>query len=68
MATTPLHCPGWERFKDLNAFVCKCNRCGAKKEIFSDEFDKPHTCRACGENIDFSTCDYEAGGNTRTPR
>jgi hypothetical protein len=68
MATTPQHCPGWQQFKNLKAFVCKCNHCGAPKEIFSDEFDKPHRCAKCGQTIEFSTCEYEAGGGTTTPR
>jgi len=40
----PRHCPGFEEFKDLKSFVCKCPNCGKKVEIFSDEFDRKHTC------------------------
>jgi hypothetical protein len=38
--TTSKHCPGFEQFKDLTSFVCKCPGCGKEVEIFSDEFDK----------------------------
>jgi ribosomal protein S27E len=48
--------------------VCKCNSCGEEKEIFSDEFNKTHKCAKCGTSIDFTTCAYEAGGGTSTPR
>ena len=68
MVTTPQHCPGWESFKNLKSFMCKCNSCGAEKEVFSDEFDESHTCSKCGEVIDFTTCSYEAGGSAGTPR
>ena len=54
--STPQHCPGFQQFKSLSSFTCKCPKCGAEKEIFSDEFDKPHTCNACNEPIDFSQC------------
>ncbi len=59
--STPQHCPGFEQFKDLKSFTCKCHKCGTQNEIFSDEFDKAHKCRSCGEEIDFTTCSYEAG-------
>lgn len=59
--STPQHCPGFENFKSLQSFICTCPGCQAKIEIFSDEFDKPHKCKACGADIDFSTCTYEAG-------
>jgi hypothetical protein len=68
MTTTPKHCPGWESFKHLKSFVCKCNHCGAEKEIFSDEFTKPHTCGKCGKAIDFGTCSFEAGAGSGSPR
>ena len=58
--STPQHCPGFESFKTLKSFTCECPKCGEKKEIFSDEFNKSHTCK-CGEEIDFTTCAYEAG-------
>lgn len=54
--TTPQHCPGFESFKHLKSFVCTCTQCGTQKEIFSDEFDKKHTCAECGQEIDFSQC------------
>jgi hypothetical protein len=37
--STPQHCPGYQNFKTLKAFTCKCPKCGEVKEIFSDEFD-----------------------------
>ena len=37
--TTPQHCPGFEAFRNLKSFQCKCPQCGASKEVFSDEFD-----------------------------
>ena len=63
MATTPQHCPGFQNFKHLKVFKCKCPSCNAEVEIFSDEFDKPHKCKACGNDIDFTVCalDGEAG-------
>ena len=57
--TTPQHCPGFHRFKNLKSFICKCPECDAEAEIFSDEFDRRHTCKQCGKQIDFSRC--EAG-------
>ncbi|MBW1983043.1 MAG: hypothetical protein JRJ12_17735 [Deltaproteobacteria bacterium] len=68
MTTTPQHCPGWESFKNLKSFVCKCTSCGAEKEIFSDEFNKSHTCPKCGAEIDFASCTFEAGASTPSPR
>jgi uncharacterized protein (DUF983 family) len=59
--TTPQHCPGWEQFKDLKAFMCKCPNCGQEKEIFSDEFNKAHTCSGCDKEIDFTQCTLDAG-------
>ena len=35
--TTPNHCPGFERLRNLSVFECKCPECGQPKEIFSDE-------------------------------
>ena len=52
--STPKHCPGFEGLKGLSSFMCACPECGKKKEIFSDEFDKPHLCKGCGKEIDFS--------------
>lgn len=54
--TTPAHCPGFENYKTLKSFTCKCPECGAEKEIFSDEFEKKHTCAKCGKEIDFKKC------------
>ncbi len=54
--STPKHCPGFEKFKHLSSFVCKCPNCGQQKEIFSDEFDREHKCDSCGQPIDFSRC------------
>jgi uncharacterized protein (DUF983 family) len=59
--STPQHCPGFEQFKNLQSFTCTCPECKAKKEIFSDEFEKTHKCDTCGAEIDFSACTYDAG-------
>ena len=59
--TTPQHCPGWEQFKNLKSFTCKCPECAEEVEIFSDEFDKTHLCKQCGKQIDFTQCAFEAG-------
>jgi len=64
MANTPQHCPGFETFKNLQSFSCKCPACGSAKEIFSDEFNRPHKCDKCGKEIDFSQCALDSG----TPR
>jgi uncharacterized protein (DUF983 family) len=61
MANTPQHCPGFEQFKNLKAFKCQCPSCGDAMEIFSDEFDKSHVCKACGKEIDFTQCTLDAG-------
>ena len=66
--TTPAHCPGFESFRNLEAFTCKCPECGAEKEIFSDEFDKTHKCDSCGKPIDFTQCSIEAAGKDDTGR
>ena len=66
--TTPQHCPGFEQFKNLQSFSCKCPECGQEKEIFSDEFSKKHVCRKCGVEMDFTRCSIDAGGATSGPR
>jgi len=53
---------GFEDFRNLKAFTCKCPNCGKEKEIFSDEFDKKHVCSGCGKEIDFSKCTLEGAG------
>jgi len=63
--TTPQHCPGFEQHKDLKAFTCNCPNCGKEKEILSDEFDKEHKCRGCGEIIDFCQMHFGAGSVKR---
>lgn len=69
MTNTPLsHCPGFERFRDLKSFVCKCQSCGQEIEIFSDEFDKERFCSGCKKQIDFSKCEYSGGGTDATHR
>jgi len=65
--TTPRHCPGFEQFKSLKAFTCKCPNCGKEKEIFSDEFDTKHVCSGCGKEIDFTKCSIEGSGGTKVP-
>ena len=62
--TTPQHCPGWEQFKNLKAFTCKCPSCGKEMEIFSDEFDRERSCKGCGQKIDFTQCKIEAEGKS----
>jgi predicted RNA-binding Zn-ribbon protein involved in translation (DUF1610 family) len=62
MDSTPRHCPGFEGLKGLSAFTCKCPECGNEIEIFSDEFDRSHTCRKCKSPVDFSKCSLEASG------
>ena len=59
--STPQHCPGYEQFKHLKSFECKCPSCGETKEIFSDEFNKPHLCQSCGKEIDFDQCTLSGG-------
>lgn len=59
--STPQHCPGYESFKNLKSFICKCPECGESKEIFSDEFHKTHTCGKCAKPIDFKQCTLEGG-------
>lgn len=59
--STPQHCPGFQEFKNLKSFICKCSECGKEKEIFSDEFNKKHVCSACGKEIDFAQCTLDAG-------
>ena len=57
--STPKHCPGFEQNKHLASFICKCPACGQEVEIFSDEFDKAHTCKGCKAPIDFTQCTLE---------
>jgi uncharacterized protein (DUF983 family) len=66
--STPQHCPGFEAHKSLSAFTCNCPECGEELEIFSDEFDKPHTCPSCGKPVDFTKCTLDASGGEKTPR
>ena len=66
--STPQHCPGYADFKNLKSFTCTCPKCGVEKEIFSDEFDRPHKCVGCGEAIDFSQCTLAGEGKSISPR
>lgn len=66
--TTPQHCPGFDQFKNLKSFLCRCNFCGETKEIFSDEFNRPHTCGKCGQIIDFSQCTLDGEARSTDPR
>lgn len=59
MYQIPRHCPGFEKFKHLKSFTCKCPNCGELVEIFSDEFDREHVCSGCDQKIDFSKCSIE---------
>ena len=69
MANTPMHCPGMENFKHLSAFTFNCPNCGQEREIFSDEFDKHHTCKGCHQEIDFTKVELnlEAEGGKVSP-
>jgi hypothetical protein len=67
MPTTPQHCPGFTSFKNLKAFTCKCQECGKEKEIFSDEFDRPHLCSECGKEIDFTQCELVGEAKSSEP-
>lgn len=62
--TTPQHCPGFEQFKELKSFVCKCPECGTENEIFSDEFENTHICSKCGKKIDFTKCTLSGEGKS----
>ncbi|RJQ69405.1 MAG: hypothetical protein C4519_21600 [Desulfobacteraceae bacterium] len=68
IASTPQHCPGFDQFKNLKSFVCRCSHCGQAKEIFSDEFNRPHTCGQCGQTMDFSQCTLEGWAGSSDPR
>jgi L-amino acid N-acyltransferase YncA len=57
--TTPQHSPGFQQFKHLQSFICKCPNCGKERKIFSDEFDKNISARGCGEEIDFTQCAFD---------
>jgi len=59
ISSTPSHCPGFQHLRNLKSFRCRCNQCGEAKEIFSDEFDRPHKCPGCGAPINFSRCRLE---------
>lgn len=63
-----IHCPGFERFKDLKSFLCKCQSCGAEIEIFSDEFERERNCKTCHQKIDFTKCEYYGGGEDPSSR
>jgi hypothetical protein len=58
--STPMRCPGFQDLKNLKSFVCKCPNCGKEKEIFSDEFNREHTCSGCRQKIDFTKCTLDA--------
>lgn len=66
--TTPQHCPGFEDFKNLTSFYCKCPHCAREVEIFSDEFDRKHICRGCHQEINFTQCELYGAGKDETPR
>ena len=67
MASTPQHCPGFTQLKNLESFECACPQCGEKKEIFSDEFNRSHTCKKCGQKIDFKQCRLEGSASSPEP-
>lgn len=66
--TTPMHCPGFETFRNLSSFLCRCPECGNEVEIFSDEFKREHLCAKCKKPIDFSKCAWQGGGADKTLR
>jgi len=66
--TTPQHCPGYEQFKHLSSFNCRCPNCSKEYEVFSDEVERKHTCKACGKEIDFTRCQLYAGGTDTSTR
>ncbi len=66
--STPQHCPGFENFRNLKSFVCKCPECSNEIEIFSDEFDRAHKCKSCGKQIDFSQCQLSGEAKSASPR
>lgn len=66
--STPQHCPGFQNFKNLKSFNCKCPNCGQEVEIFSDEFDKTRVCSGCNEPIDFTQCKLDGEATTPSPR
>jgi len=66
--STPTHCPGFQGLRNLSSFICTCPECGKEKEIFSDEFNRSHTCSRCGKTIDFSRCTIEASGKDPSAR
>lgn len=65
---TPIHCPGFQDLRHLSSFTCACPECGKEKEIFSDEFNRPHTCSGCGKPIDFTKCTLEGIARDSSPR
>jgi uncharacterized protein (DUF983 family) len=67
-SSTPQHCPGFDQFKNLKSFICRCNECGEAKEIFSDEFNREHKCSKCGAKIDFSQCTLDGQAGASDPR
>ena len=66
--TTPQHCPGFQEFRSMKVFSCKCPECGEAKEIFSDEFDRPHKCAKCGKPIDFTQCTLDGSAGKTDSR
>lgn len=68
MNTPSSHCPGFEAFRNLKSFLCKCHHCGTEIEIFSDEFSREHVCKNCHKPIDFTACELNAGASDQTPR
>ena len=66
--STPRHCPGFQELRNLSSFECKCPECGKEIEIFSDEFNRPHTCSGCGKTIDFTRCSIESSAGESSAR
>jgi uncharacterized protein (DUF983 family) len=68
ISTTPAHCPGFQELRNLKSFICRCPECGKEKEIFSDEFNRSHTCAGCGKPIDFTRCGLDSTADSKSPR
>lgn len=50
----PKHCPGFERFRDLKSFTCRCHVCGTEIEFFTDKIDRVPFCSRCHNPIDIT--------------
>ncbi len=67
MTDSTQHCPGLETHKTLKSLMCKCDKCGAENEIFSDETNRPHKCDECGAVLDVSRCRIDGQADRIAP-